>query len=129
MTSSDPYAECLVKFFLFFSSFCSDLFHTCTTHNDALWIYIVLRHCFDVHVLGTIMAVMSRRGAIHTLLNKTVLTKQVQRNLCQKLLFFHQLSHNMTIHRLFIELRVQYMKILSSEHVLDKNCFFILFSF
>ena len=64
VTSSDPYAECLVKFFLFFSSFCSDLFHTCTTHNDALWIYIVLRHCFDVHVLGTIMAVITDRNFV-----------------------------------------------------------------
>ena len=32
-------------------------------------------------------------------------------NICQKHLFFHQLTHN-----LFIELRVQYMKTTSSEH-------------
>ena len=39
----------------------------------------------------------------------------VKVNLCQKLLFLHQITHNMT--DLFIELlQVQFMKIPSSEH-------------
>ena len=42
----------------------------------------------------------------------------IQVNLCQKLLFLHQLTHK----QLFIELRVQYMKITSSEHVVYINC-------
>ena len=33
----------------------------------------------------------------------------VQVNLCQKLLFLHQLTHNMYDNRLFIELQVQYL--------------------
>ena len=41
--------------------------------------------------------------------------KTVQVNLCQKLLFLHQLTHKYD-DRLFIELQVQYMKIPSSEH-------------
>ena len=32
------------SFFIFFSSFCSDLFHTCTTHNDEFWINHVWWH-------------------------------------------------------------------------------------
>ena len=39
----------------------------------------------------------------------------VQVNLCRKLLFLHQLTHNTYDDRLFIELHVQYMKIPSSN--------------
>ena len=45
-------------------------------------------------------------------LSRTLNVLQV--NLCQKLLFLHQLTHNMTTD-LFIELQVQYMKITSSN--------------
>ena len=45
--------------------------------------------------------------------------RPVQVNLCQKLLFLHQLTHNMTTD-LSIELQVQYMKIPSSN--LGRTC-------
>ena len=41
---------------------------------------------------------------------------RVQVNLCQKLLFLHQLTHNTYDNLLLIELQVQYVKIPSSEH-------------
>ena len=44
----------------------------------------------------------------------------VQVNLCQKLLFLHQLTHNMTTD---CSLIVQYVKIARSEHVVSTNCF------
>ena len=43
----------------------------------------------------------------------------LQVNLCQKLLS----TNPQYDYRLFIELRVQYMKIASSEHVVSINCF------
>ena len=41
----------------------------------------------------------------------------VQVNLCQKLLFLHQLTHNITTD-CSLNLQIQYMKIASSEHVM-----------
>ena len=46
--------------------------------------------------------------------------KLAQVNICQKLSFLSQYDD-----RLFIELRVQYMKIPNSEHIVCKNCFFV----
>ena len=46
----------------------------------------------------------------------------LQVNLCQKLLFLHQLTHNMMTDCSFIELQDQYMKIPWSEHVENMLC-------
>ena len=49
----------------------------------------------------------------------------VQVNLCQNLLFLHQITHKYD-DRLFIILQVQYMKIQAQpcgEHVVYRNCF------
>ena len=45
----------------------------------------------------------------------------IQVNLCQKLLFLHQIIHNMTTDCSL------FMKIVSSEHVVQTNCYFCLF--
>ena len=59
----------------------------------------------------------------------TRLIQEVQVNLCQKLLFLHQLTSNTYDGKLFIELQVQYMKIPSSN--LGRTCcvqkFFLTF--
>ena len=49
-------------------------------------------------------------------------TYTVQVNLCQKLLFLHQLTHNMTTHCSLNYEWSTYMKITSSEHVVYINC-------
>ena len=46
----------------------------------------------------------------------------LQVNLCQKLLFLHQLTHNMMTDCSFIELQDQYMKIPCSEHGENMLC-------
>ena len=50
----------------------------------------------------------------------------VQVNLCKKLLFLHQLTHNMTTD-CSLNKKVQYMKIPSSEHGENKLCTWIVF--
>jgi hypothetical protein len=55
------------------------------------------------------------------------INETVQVNFFQKHFFLHQLTHNILQYRqydkrLFIELRVQHMKITSSEHVVYINC-------
>ena len=49
----------------------------------------------------------------------------IQVNLCQKHLFLHQLLNPQYEKRLFIESRVQYMKIASLDHDVYTNCFFL----
>ena len=45
-----------------------------------------------------------------------IVLRLVQLNLCQKLLFLHQLANPQDVNILFIELQVQYVKIPSSEY-------------
>jgi hypothetical protein len=57
---------------------------------------------------------------------QTSIQKVLQLNLCQRLFFFASTNPQYE-DRLFIELRVQYMKIACSEHVVYTNCFLFLF--
>ena len=67
--------------------------------------------CFSREFLGLYFQFVNAFFLINILAPNSIL---VQVNLCQKVLFLHQLTHNMTTD-LFIELQVQYMKIPSSN--------------
>ena len=75
-----------------------------------------------------VQGVQVKRNQVHELeklmwIELVKVRMYIQANLCQKLLFRHQLPKLQYDKRLFImKLRVQYMEITSSEHLVYLNC-------
>ena len=80
--------------------------------KNTFWSFLYLRPliCFFHYLISIIKAKRSRRWVI--------LKIRVLVNLCQKLLFLHQLTNNMTT-----DWSLNYKKNISSAHVVYTNCF------